>query len=157
MRAELDKLMDWLASRNDGNNSRLSMKSPDETPTSKYYEAVRRMRTDVARIASHTRYSERVISEIKEYVFLQEHDFGDGVRGRFAPSFEMAQSWQRLIEGKHVKAHDLTLLRHEILERRLVLEGKTQAEAHKEASKRYNYAKEARAYYDQIDRHKKDR
>lgn len=50
--------------------------------------------------------------------------------------------------------HDLTLIKHEVLERELIKEGYTQEEAHIITSKQYNYAKEAEEFYDKIKKYK---
>lgn len=81
---------------------------------------------------------------------------GDGKIERFAPSYEMAESWQRLIDGKDIKNHDLTLLKHEIMENKLMNEGYSQNQAHTITSKKYNYAKEAYEYYDKIKAYNKE-
>ena len=61
-----------------------------------YYDAVRKMTTDVSRIAKNTGYSERDISAVKAFIFEEEHELSPGVFSRFEPSYEMAESWQRL-------------------------------------------------------------
>ncbi len=68
---------------------------------------------------------------------------------RFDSSYEIAQSWQRMIDGKNIQNHDLLLLRHEEAEMQLVRDGLTQAQAHILASKQFNYAKAVDEYYDQ--------
>ena len=65
---------------------------------------------------------------------------------RFDPSYEMAVSFQRLLEGKHTKA-DMILLRHEHLERAI--------------ERRYNYENRkahdiVNAKYDYLDALKKE-
>ena len=120
-----------------------------------YYESVRHMKNDVQQIAKNTGLSEQDIALIKQFIFLDEHDLGENGIRRFFPSFEIAQSWQRLIDGKSIKHRDLTLLYHEIMERQLMLEGMTQEKAHMEASREYNYTKEVEEYYDKIKKHKK--
>ncbi len=104
-----------------------------------YYESVRHMKTDVARIAKNTGWEQDKIKSIKNYVFLEEHKLLGGF-SRFSPSYDMAQSWQRLIDGKNIKEQDLVLLDHEYLELSLVADGMTQGDAHIEASRKYNYA-----------------
>lgn len=121
-----------------------------------YYESVRHMTTDVSRIAKNTGYSEEFIKTIKDYIFIDEHDLGDGRISRFEPSFEMAQTWQRLIDGRDIQQHDLTLLKHEEMERRLISQGYSQDEAHILASKEYNYAKEAAEFYGKIKKYKSE-
>ena len=120
--------------------------SAAEKHAERYYGLVRSMTNDVARIAQNTGYSEDVIQRIKNFIFLDEHDLGDPEPRRFDPSFAMAQSWQRLINGTP-EPHDLVMLQHEIFEKELMDSGMTQYAAHIEASKKYNYAKESDDYY----------
>ena len=55
----------------------------------------------------------------------------------------MAQSWQRLRSGKGIQPHDVTLLRHEAYEAKLMGGGMSYDEAHEKAVKKgYNYQKE---------------
>ncbi len=120
--------------------------SAAEKHAERYYGLVRAMTTDVAKIAESTGYPEDVIQRIKNFIFLEKHDLGDPEPRRFDPSFSMAQSWQRLINGSP-EPHDITMLQHEILEKELMDSGMTQYLAHIEASKKYNYAKESDDYY----------
>ncbi len=82
---------------------------------------------------------EQKIDKIKNHVFISEHELLTG-RKRFDPSYEMAQSWQRLINGDF-KEQDIVLLKHEYAELRFMEKGYSQNEAHILASKKYNYAK----------------
>lgn len=116
-----------------------------------YYGLVRKMTADVARIAKNTGYSEEQIQRIKSFLFLDKHDLGGGKVARFDPSYEIAQSWQRLIDGSEIQPHDLTLLMHEILESELMGKGYTQDEAHRITSKKYDYRREAEEYYGQAE------
>ncbi len=113
-----------------------------------YYESVRKMTNDVKRIAENTGFSESDISYIKNYLFMDEHDLGDYGVKKFDASYEIGQSWQRLIDGKQIQPHDITLLHHEVMERNLVEKGYSQDEAHKMTSSKYNYKREADVYYD---------
>lgn len=119
----------------------------------RYYASVRKMTTDVSRIAGNTGFTEAQIQEIKNFIFMDEHDLGDGRIERFEPSYMMAESWQRLIDGRDIQPHDLTLLQHEIMERDLMRQGYSQVDAHIITSKKYNYQEEARRYYDSIKKH----
>lgn len=121
----------------------------------RYYGLVRSMTTDVKKIAETTGYSEQDIQGIKNYIFIDEHDLGDqGVR-QFDPDYMMGESWRRLIEGKP-EQHDLTLIHHEILEKKLMQDGMSQEKAHIKASAKYNYDKEAREFYGKIKKFKKE-
>ena len=119
----------------------------------RYYELVRRMKTDVERISTNTGYSQETIAEVKQFVFIERHALGGQEKERFFPSYEMAESWQRLIDGRDIQPHDLTLLKHEIMERKLMSEGMPQDIAHIRTSQLFNYAREAKQYYDQIKKH----
>ena len=122
----------------------------------RYYGLVRSMSTDVDRIAKTTGINKEEIRQIKEYIFNQEHDLGGEKPERFAPDFAMAQSWQRLIDGRPVQ-HDLTLIYHELMEKELVDSGLPQWEAHRITSQKYNYSKESDEYYASLKKHKSKR
>lgn len=104
-----------------------------------YYEAVRHMKTDTQKISAATGIGQDKIDKIKNHVFITEHDLLTEKK-RFDPSYEMAQSWQRLISGSF-KEQDIVLLKHEYAELRYMEKGYSQNEAHIRASKKYNYAK----------------
>ena len=126
-----------------------------EAHAERYYELVRKMTTDVQRIAENTGFDEDLIRSIKSFVFLEKHDLGDGRYDYFDPSYLMAQSWQRMIDGKKILPHDVTLLNHEKMEKELVQQGLSQNEAHEITSAVYNYSKEAREYYGEIEENNK--
>lgn len=111
----------------------------------RYYEAVRHMTGDIKRIAENTGFTEAEISRVKNHLFNDKHELLDGLR-RFDPSYEISQSWQRLIQGNTMPL-DYTLIRHELYEAELMAKGMTQDEAHIIASKRYNYQKEIDKLY----------
>ncbi len=109
-----------------------------EQHAEQYYESVRHMTTDTKRIAQSTGINQDKIDKIKNHIFVQEHDLLEGHK-RFDPSYDMAQSWQRLTNGKF-EEKDIVLLKHEYAELRYMEKGLSQSEAHTKASKRYNYA-----------------
>ena len=110
-----------------------------EKHAAQYYESVRHMKTDTDKISKATGISKDKINKIKNHVFIDEHDLMEGKK-RFDPSYEMAESWQRLINGDY-KEKDIVLLKHEYAELRYMEKGLSQNEAHIKASKKYNYAK----------------
>jgi hypothetical protein len=124
-----------------------------EAHAGRYYGLVRSMQTDTERISKNIGVDESVIRGIKNFIFMDEHDLGNGVIKRFDPDCAMAQSWQRLIQGNPLP-HDLTLIQHEIMENQLMESGMTQDEAHIETSKVYNYSKESSDYYGNLKEHK---
>lgn len=121
----------------------------------KTYGNIRKRTVDVKRISKNTGYSEKKIREIKNYLFIDKHNLGDRY-DRFDPNFAIAQSWDRLMHG-NIEKHDFTLIKHEIYEKELISKGFSQDEAHKIASKKYNYRKESNEYYAKIKKRKKNK
>ncbi len=125
-----------------------------------YYEEIRHMSTDVQRIADNLGYNPSEIKHIKDYLFVNKSWYhGDtGKSTRFEPDCAIAQSWQRLMQGKDIKKHDRTLIEHEIYEMKLKRDnpGITHQKAHDLAQEKYNYAKETDEFYDSIRKHKKN-
>ncbi len=115
-----------------------------------FYQEVKSYSTDCAKIASNTGYSIEDIKKIKEYLFNTPE---------FTPDCAIAQSWQRLMIGKDIKKHDLTLLKHELYEMELKekYKGIGYYEVHKMAKVKYDYGKEVREYYDSLKKYKQDR
>ena len=110
------------------------------------------MKTDVEKIAKTTGFSEEKIQEVKNFIFYDKHDLGGEEPELFKPDFMMGESWKRLIDGKP-EPHDITLIKHEIMERDLIKQGYTQDEAHIITSKKYNYDKEATEFYGKIEKY----
>ena len=73
----------------------------------RYYDSVRKMSTDISNIAENTDNTIEYISKIKEHLFLKEHDLGEYGVKYFDSDYDIAQSWQRLIDGKNIQAHDV--------------------------------------------------
>ena len=110
-----------------------------------YYESIRnrKSKSDIRAIAKHTEFSEAQISAIRDHVFINEHDMGDGVTKRFAPEYLMALAWQRLEQGKGTEI-DVLLLHHEHYELTIMQEhGYSYDVAHPMANEKYPwYAKQ---------------
>ncbi|MDR1564913.1 MAG: hypothetical protein LBS74_08155 [Oscillospiraceae bacterium] len=106
-----------------------------------YYDEIRKTDSDVAKIAQNSGLTIEEIRIIKQHIFFNEYEL-DGIVQRFDASYDIAVSWQRLIEGKGLKDMDLVLLKHELLEYNIMKEQNLlYPEAHAEATKTYNYAK----------------
>lgn len=105
-----------------------------------YYTAVRKMTADVSRISKSTGWKKRNVAAVKQHVFIDEHLI-DGKMQRFDPSYEIAQSWQRLIDGRNIQEQDMVLLNHELMELQLMREGLTFEQAHAQASKAFDFGR----------------
>lgn len=124
-----------------------------------YYEEIRHFTTDVERIAQNIGKRKEDIQKIKNYLFLDNSLYDEGVWRRFDTDCAIAQSWQRLMIGKDIKPHDLTLIEHELLEMRIKEDnpGISHSEAHTMAQQVHNYTKGSKEYYDSLEKHKKDK
>lgn len=114
-----------------------------------YYKEIRSFSTDSKKIAKNLGKSEKEIKQIKEYLFETGFD----------PDCAIAQSWQRLMEGKDIKPHDRTLIEHELLEMRIKSENPEieHWKAHEIATKKCDYQNEAGVYYGNLEKHKKNK
>lgn len=108
-----------------------------------FYESVRNRdkRHEVARVAKNSGFSEDDIEKVFDHVFINEYVLS-GETKRFDPSYDMAESWRRLSEGKEIQKHDVTLLRHELHEYGLMREGYSYTTAHEMTNELYNYQME---------------
>lgn len=108
-----------------------------------YYEAVRRRNSkkEISAIAKNTRLNPKTIEKVYNHGFINKYDL-DHRYDNFIPDYDMAQSWQRLREGKNIQEHDLIMLKHERLEYELMNRyNKKYLEAHRLTENKYNYAK----------------
>ena len=113
-----------------------------DTHAKMYYEQIRKRKSDIESIARNTCFSIEDIRKIKEHIFFNEYDLGDEVPSRFDPLYDIAVSWQRLINGSDIKEMDIILLKHELFEYELMNEqGMDYKAAHKIAEQSYNYSK----------------
>lgn len=112
-----------------------------------YYEEIRHRTDDIEKIAKLTGHTPEQILKVKNFLFLDTHILSSGIK-RFDPSFEIAESWQRLSDmQRFVQPHDFTLIEHELMEMDLINKGLSQEEAHKETCKKYDYPTETRKFY----------
>jgi len=139
--------------------------NPDSDEANKfakeYYEAVRKRKTDYQKIAKNIGETEENVLKVKNYLFVDNslYNEGLGVWMQFPPDCAIAHSWQRLIEGKDIKDHDITLIKHELYEMEIKNKepGISHSEAHRLAEKRYNYAEGVTKYYGNLKKHNKNK
>lgn len=109
----------------------------------KYYEARRKngIHAFVNKIHKNTVYPKKRLKSIYNHVFINEYDLADG-HHRFYPDYDMAQSFQRLLEGKNIQEHDIVMLKHEHLEFAIMRKmGYNYNKAHNLTNTKYNYTK----------------
>ena len=126
-----------LNSKNDPDGRRRAMHAEI------YYEARRNngLKAFVNKIHKNTGYSKKRLESIYNHVFINEYDLADG-HHRFYPSYEMTQSFQRLLEGKNIQAHDILMLKHEHLEFAIMHKlGYNYDRTHDLTNTKYNYSK----------------
>jgi hypothetical protein len=106
-----------------------------------YYDEVRSRKSDVASIAKNTGFSIEDICKIKRHIFMDTHNLGAEVPLRFTPDYDIAVSWQRLIDGKSIQEMDIVLLNHELHELNLMAQGYSYEKAHDLTDLIYNYTR----------------
>lgn len=117
----------------------------------RYYASMRNSQKAniVEAIAQNTGVPSATIAKVYDHLLVNQYDLEAGYT-TFDPDYYIAESLQRLREGKNIQAHDLILLQHEALEYDLMNNnGLTYDEAHAIANKSYNYQKALLEWLDQ--------
>jgi hypothetical protein len=108
-----------------------------------YYDQIlhRNRDAEITAVAQNTNMSYQDIEKIFAHVFELKHLFKNGRIKKFDPDYDMAQSWFRLREGKNIKEHDLILLKHELMEAKIMVDSLdiVYEDVHAEVEKIYNY------------------
>lgn len=133
-----------LTSKNDPD-----FKKRDAHAKSYYRELLGRNRDkEVKAVARNSGMAEADIGKVFAHVFERSHLFEDGRIEKFAPDYDMAESWQRLREGKNIQEHDRILLLHELYEANMMGEGTDipYEPCHEAAEKIYNYSVALKKY-----------
>lgn len=108
----------------------------------RFYEAKRNSKPEfiIKKISENGGIPLRAAQKVFEHVFINEYDLYQGKR-RFFPNYDMSQSIQRLLDGKNIQQHDITLLYHERLEYEFMNKyHKNADEAHDLTNLYYNYS-----------------
>ncbi len=93
----------------------------------------------VSTIAKNADVEAELVSKMYDHLLINKYDLYKG-HATFDEDYDIAQSIQRLREGKNIQDHDRLLILHEALEHDLMNnEGLTYEEAHEIANKKYNY------------------
>ena len=128
-----------LGALNDANDPNESKRN---SHAKRYYEELRRSKSEyiVKRLSEHSGVSLKSARKVYEHVFVNEYELDDGERKRFDPSYDMAESFRRLLLGEDIQEHDVILVHHERLEYELMNRyGKDSRTAHRLTCRKYDY------------------
>ncbi|MGM0124875.1 hypothetical protein IGI37_002269 [Enterococcus sp. AZ194] len=100
----------------------------------------RKIYSNIGKFKNMKDFSKKDIDIAFNHVFNDIHELENGL-SLFKPDYDMAQSWNRLINGNSIQAHDLLLLRHERLEHdyMYVVDKLDYDSAHAKTNKSYDY------------------
>lgn len=118
-----------------------------------YYDEIRNRKRSyvISRISKNGGVSENAAKNIYEHVFINEHTFSDGSVRRFDADYDMSESFRRILEGKNIMPHDITMLKHENLELNLMKKyNMVYEDAHELAELKYNYKKELDEFLERV-------
>lgn len=107
----------------------------------RYYDFMRNANAEILlqKIAKASGLSVIAVQKVYNHVLFAKYQLEQGYK-TFDPSYDMAESFQRLIEGVNVQPHDYLMLKHERLEWQLMNRyGHSYEKAHVLANKKYNY------------------
>ena len=107
-----------------------------------YYQTIRNSKIEpiIDKVSKNTGIDKILVEKMFTHLFVNKYKLEKGV-GHFDPDFDMAQSIQRLIEGKIIYEHDTILVYHEALEYDLMKKHPEYSynEAHDITNETYNY------------------
>ena len=106
-----------------------------------YYEQIRKRTSDIKAISKNTGFSVKDVTKIKNHVFFNKYNLDGAKLKSFDPDFDMAVSWQRLIDGESIQEMGIVLLKHELMELKLMKQGLSYRDAHDLTEVKYSYAK----------------
>jgi hypothetical protein len=125
-----------------------------EAHADRYYEAVRNGKKQpvVDAISQNTNISAEYISKMYDHLFVNEYDLDKG-HVKFDTDYDIAESVQRLRDGKNIQEHDLILVYHEAMEYDLMNnDGLGYEEAHEMANVAFNYQKALEQWLDELEK-----
>lgn len=117
----------------------------------RYYESIRNSKKKdiVETVAANSGISSEDVSKMYDHLFVNEYDLDKG-HTRFDSDYYIAESVQRLREGKNIQNHDMTLVYHEAMEYDLMnIDGLSYEEAHEVANRSFNYQRDLDKWLDE--------
>jgi hypothetical protein len=125
-----------------------------EAHADRYYESVRNGKKQpvVDAISKNANISNEYVSKMFDHLFVNEYDLDKG-HVRFDTDYDIAESVQRLRDGKNIQEHDLILVYHEAMEYDLMNnDGLGYEEAHEKANVAFNYQKALEQWLDELEK-----
>jgi SPP1 gp7 family putative phage head morphogenesis protein len=125
-----------------------------EAHADRYYESVRNGKKQpvVDAISQNSNVSAEYVSKMFDHLFVNEYDLDKG-HVRFDTDYDIAESVQRLRDGKNIQEHDLILIYHEAMEHDLMNnDGLGYEEAHERANIAFNYQKALDLWLDELEK-----
>lgn len=105
-----------------------------------YYSSVRNsdQRSIVNAISKNSGIEKEKVDKAVSHLFYSKHQLEKGYT-YFEEDYDIAESIQRLREGRNIQPHDLILIQHEALEAEYMAAGMAFEEAHSKTEELYNY------------------
>ncbi len=113
----------------------------------KYYSSIRNSNRSsiVDAISKNVDIDSKEIGTALDHLFYTKHELEKGF-DYFDADYDIAESIQRLRDGRNIQPHDLILIQHEAIEAEYMSSGMTFDEAHNKAQEQYNYALALRVF-----------
>lgn len=112
-----------------------------------YYTSIRNSdkQSIVNAVSKNTGIASGEVNKAISHLFYEKHDLEKG-HTFFEEDYDIAESVQRLREGRNIQPHDLILLRHEAMEADYMAAGMSFEEAHEKTEEDYNYTLALRVF-----------
>lgn len=130
-----------LTSKNDPNYSKRNAHA------TRYYSNIRNSDRNsiVAAISKNVDIDSKDVGTALDHLFYTKHELEKGFV-YFEEDYDIAESIQRLRDGRNIQPHDIILIQHEALEAKYMSSGMLFNEAHSKAESQYNYTLALRAF-----------
>lgn len=125
-----------------------------EAHAERYYESIRNSNKKdiVATISENSGSGQEYVSKMYDHLFINKYELDKG-HAHFDPDYEIAESIQRLREGKNIQNHDRILIYHEAMEHDLMnVDGLGYEDAHELANRAFNYQKALEKWLDETEK-----
>ena len=134
-----DDSLDFIKDSEDIRKEKHAYNEYDRIKNSNQKHEIDKIYNKIKHIDGMKDFTREDVEIVFNHVFNNEHDLDDGI-GLFKPDYDMAQSWNRLINSNEIQDHDIVLLQHERLEHDYIYkDGLDYYTAHDKVSEKYLY------------------